>query len=135
MVWVVSRFRLKRPSWYLIFIHISPLTSLGQRSRPSWASQPQKLATLSPQPEGKTTEFVRTGCGNGEKDNWMNYLKVIISEKKMDGGLCKTYPSLDRGLVPTLWGRVLRALWHIASKRGFVTFVTVLSRRGIVTII
>jgi len=26
MVWVVSRLRLKGPSWYRIFIYISPLT-------------------------------------------------------------------------------------------------------------
>ena len=61
MVWVVSRLRL-------IFIYISPLTSSGQRSRASWASHPQKSATLSPQPGGKTTKFVRTGggiCGGG----------------------------------------------------------------------
>ena len=63
MVWVVSRLRLKGPSWYLIFIYISPLSSMGQRSRTSWAHQPQKSATLSPQPGGKTTKFIRTGGG------------------------------------------------------------------------
>jgi len=67
MVWVVSRLRRKGQSWYLIFIYISPLTSLGQRSRPSWASQPQKSATLLPQPGGKTTKFIRTGGGTGGK--------------------------------------------------------------------
>jgi len=63
MVWVGSRLRLKGPSRYLIFIYISPLTSLGQRSRAYWALQPQKSATLSPQPGGKTTKFIRTDGG------------------------------------------------------------------------
>jgi len=67
MVWVVSRFRLKGPSWYLIFIYISPITSLGQRSRASWAPQLQKSAMLSSQPGGKTKKFVRTGGGIGVK--------------------------------------------------------------------
>ena len=66
MVWVVSRIRLKGPSWYLIFIYISPLTSLGQGSCTSWAPIPQKSATLSPQSEGKTTKFI-TGGGIGEE--------------------------------------------------------------------
>ena len=73
MVWVVIRFRLKGPSWYLIFIYISPLTSLGQRSRAPWAPQPQKSATLSPQPGGKTTKFVRTGGGIGGKKKYLHY--------------------------------------------------------------
>jgi len=64
MVWVVSRLRLKGPSWYLIFIYISPLTSLEQRSRASCAPQPQKSATLLPQPGGKTTKSIRTGGYN-----------------------------------------------------------------------
>ena len=41
---------------------ISLLTSSGQRSRASWASQPQKSDTLSPQPGGKPRKFIRT-CG------------------------------------------------------------------------
>jgi hypothetical protein len=61
MVWVVSRFRLKAPPC-ISSSCISPLTSLGQRSRASWASQPQKSATLSPQPGGKPRKFIRT-CG------------------------------------------------------------------------
>ena len=61
MVWVVSRFRLKaRPG--ISFSSISPLTSSGQRSHASWASKPQKSATLSPQPGGKPRKFIRT-CG------------------------------------------------------------------------
>ena len=67
MVGVVSRFRFKGPFWYLIFTHVSPLTSSGQGSRASWASQTQKSAKLYPQPGGKTTKFIRTGGGIGEK--------------------------------------------------------------------
>ena len=59
MVWVVSRFRLKAPSG-ISSSYISPLTSSGQRSRAPWASQPQKSATLSPQPGGKPRNFIRT---------------------------------------------------------------------------
>jgi len=40
---------------------------MGERSRASWASQPQKSAMLSPQPGGKTTKFIRTGGGTGGK--------------------------------------------------------------------
>ena len=36
-----------------LYIFVTPLTSSGQRSRASWASQPQKSTTLSPQPGGK----------------------------------------------------------------------------------
>jgi len=74
VVWVVSRLRLKGPSWYLIFIHISPLTSLGQRSRASRVPQPQTLATLSPQLGEKTTKLIRTGGGIGEKKNLNKFL-------------------------------------------------------------
>ena len=73
MVWVVSRFRCKGPSWYLIFTHTT--TTSGQRSCASWASQPQKSAILSPQPGGKTTKFIRTGGGNGGKKK---YLQRIV---------------------------------------------------------
>ena len=66
MVWVVSRFRLKAPPG-ISSSYISPLTSLGQRSRASWASLPQKLATLSPQPGGKPRKFIRTCGGIGEE--------------------------------------------------------------------
>ena len=67
MVWVVSRFRLKVPPG-ISSSRLSPLTSSGQRSRASWASQPQKSATLSPQPGGKPRKFIRTcgGTGGGE---------------------------------------------------------------------
>ena len=66
MVWVVSRFRLKAPPG-ISSPCVSPLTSSGQRSRPSWASQSQKSVTLSPQPGGKPRKFVRTcgGIGRG----------------------------------------------------------------------
>ena len=66
MVWVVSRFRFKAPPGISPSC-ISPLTSSGQRSRASWASQPQKSATLSPQPGGKPRKFIRTCGGIGEK--------------------------------------------------------------------
>ena len=70
MVWVVSRFRLKAPPG-ISSSCISPLTSSGQRSRASRASQPQKSATLSPQPGGKTRKFVRTCGGIGEKNIYL----------------------------------------------------------------
>ena len=66
MVWVVSRFGLKAPPG-ISSSCISPLTSSGQRSRASWASQPQKSATLSLQPGGKPRKFVRT-CGGAGGD-------------------------------------------------------------------
>ena len=66
MVWVVSRFRLKAPPC-ISSSCISPLTSSEQRSRASWASQPQKSATLTPQPGGKPRKFIRTCGGIGRK--------------------------------------------------------------------
>ena len=66
MVWVVIRFRLKAPP-VISSSCISPLTSSGQRSRASCASQPQKSATLSPQPGGKPRKFIRTCGGIGPK--------------------------------------------------------------------
>jgi len=45
---------------------ISPLTSLGQRNRASWASHPQKSVTLLPCPGGKTMKSTRTCGGIGE---------------------------------------------------------------------
>ena len=65
MVWVVSRFRLQAPP-DISSSCISPLTSSGQRSRASWASQSQKSATLSPQPGGKPRKFIRTCGGIGK---------------------------------------------------------------------
>ena len=51
----------------LLALHppISPLTSLGQRNRASWASQPQKSVTLLPCPGGKTTKSVKDMWGIG----------------------------------------------------------------------
>ena len=66
MVWVVSRFRLTTPPG-ISSSCISALTSSGQRSRASWASQPQKSATLSPQPGWKPRKFIRTCGGIGRK--------------------------------------------------------------------
>ena len=74
MVWVVSRFRLKAPPG-ISYSYISPLTSSGQRSRASWASQPQKSASLSPQPGGKPRKFIRTCGGIGKK----KYIYISIA--------------------------------------------------------
>ena len=84
MVWEVSRFRLKAPP-VISSSCVSPLTSSGRR-RASWASQPQKSATLSPQPGGKPQKFIRT-CGGtgggGEKKNYFFYRAVyeVMLEK------------------------------------------------------
>ena len=72
IVWVVSRFRLKAPPG-ISSSCISPLTSSGQRSGAPWASQPQKSATLSPQPGGKPRKFVRTCGGIGRKKNIISF--------------------------------------------------------------
>ena len=74
----VSRFRLKSPPG-ISSSCISPLTSSGQRSRASWTSQPQKSATLSPQPGGKPRKFVRTcgGIGQKQKKNLSFYYMSI----------------------------------------------------------
>ena len=64
MVWVLSRFRLRAPP-DISSSCLSPLISSGQRSRASWASEPQKSATLSPQPGGKPRKFIRTCDGIG----------------------------------------------------------------------
>jgi hypothetical protein len=66
MVWVVSKFRLQAPPG-ISPPDISPFTPSGQRNCASWASQPQKSVTLSPQPGGKTARFIRTcgGIGGG----------------------------------------------------------------------
>ena len=70
--WVVSIFRLKAPPG-ISSSCISPLTSSGQLCRASWASQPQKSATLSPHPGGKPRKFIRTCGGNGGKTFWNHY--------------------------------------------------------------
>ena len=46
--------------------YIGTLTSSGQRSRAPWASEPQKSATLSPQPGGKPRTFIKTCGGIGK---------------------------------------------------------------------
>ena len=85
MVWVVSRFRLKAPPGFSSSC-ISPITSSGQRSRASWASQPQKSATLSPQSGGKPRKFIRT-CGSmggrGEIAFLTFFLKILGSQVKV----------------------------------------------------
>ena len=80
MVWAVSRFILKGPSWYLIFIYISPLTSLGQHSHASLSPQPQKSATLSAYPGGKTTKFIGTGGSIGGGKPFLN-LDIFLGHK------------------------------------------------------
>ena len=79
MVWVVSRFRLKIPSAIS-----SSCISSGQRSRASWASHPQKSATLSPQPEGKPRKFIRT-CGGIEK-KIITISKLVCHHQVYDRG-------------------------------------------------
>ena len=80
MVWVVSRFRLKAPPG-ISSSCISPLTSSEQRSRASRASQPQKSATLSPQPGGKPRSSSKhvVALEGGEKKN-------SFSDWALDGG-------------------------------------------------
>ena len=79
MVWVFSIFRLKAPPG-ISSSCISPLTSSGQRSRASWASQPQKSATLSPQPGGKPRKFIRTCGGIGGGGYWSVQYERIPSQ-------------------------------------------------------
>ena len=67
MVCLVSRFKLKALPG-ISFSCIPPLASSGQRSRASWASQPQKSATLSPQAGGKPRKFIITCGGIGPKN-------------------------------------------------------------------
>ena len=86
----LGRFRFKAPPG-ISSSCISPLTSSGQRSRVSLAFQPQKSATLSPQPGGKPRKFIRT-CGalggggvfkNEELDNFSNINrldKLIVAQ-------------------------------------------------------
>ena len=77
MVWVVSIFRLKALPG-ISSSCISPLTSSGQRSRASWASQTQKSATLSPQPGGKPRKFIRTCVGIGGEGGFYELKKVTV---------------------------------------------------------
>ena len=81
MVCVVSRFRLKAPP-RISSSCISPLTSSGQRSRASWASQPQKSATLSPQPGGKPRKFIRT-CGGIGGEVIIIIIIIILNRNKL----------------------------------------------------
>jgi hypothetical protein len=55
----------------VLHIHVSPSTSSGQRNCDSWASQPQKLVTLRPQPGGETTKSIR--------DMWWHWKKYSHS--------------------------------------------------------
>ena len=97
MVWVVSRFRLKAPLG-ISSSCISPLASSEQRSRASWASQPQKSATLSPQPGGKPRKFIRT-CG-GIGGGWGEYIYIYLERTwrtvQSSGNKLPTWSSCDR---------------------------------------
>ena len=108
IVWVVSRFRLKAPPG-ISSSCISPLTSSGQRSCASWASQPQKSATLSPQPGGKPRKFIRTcgGIGRGGKClqnirvvTTLMWLRIILDHSVF--GLCK-----NNGYYSHIWGSII----------------------------
>ena len=94
MVWVVSRFRIKAPP-DISSSCISPLTSSGQRSRASWASQPQKSATLSPQPGRKPRKFIRTcgGIGEGGKEKKISNRRMCHTEggDKRDSNKCNSH--------------------------------------------
>ena len=81
-VWVFSRFRLKAPPG-ISSSCISPLTSSGQRSRASWASQPQKSATLSPQPRTKPRKFITTCGGIGKKYYIILYYNLMGPQSYM----------------------------------------------------
>jgi hypothetical protein len=81
MVCVVSRFRLKALPG-ISSSYISPLTPSVQRNRVSWASQPQKSVTLSPQPGGKATKFIRTCGGMGGISVYFTY--VSVSDPKFE---------------------------------------------------
>ena len=100
MVWVVSRGRLEVPPGISSY-YISPLTSSGQRSRASWASQPQKSATLSPQPGGKPRKFIRTFGGTGGKGGAFTMVHI-----RRTWSLClgsqKSYTNLQRVLNCTI---------------------------------
>ena len=90
MVWVVSRFRLKTPPG-ISSSCMSPLTSSGQHSRASRASQPQKSAALSPQPGGKPQKFIRTCGGIGEGGNLFENLRLTkpwVHYRRFDGIVC-----------------------------------------------
>ena len=107
MVWVVSRFRLKAPPG-ISSSCISPLTSSGQRSRASWASQPQKSATLSPQPREKSRKFIRTCGGIGEKRRLPRIKKYYFRTGRRNHGrpLKKLLGAWDRNgstSGPTPW--------------------------------
>ena len=62
-----SLVELRLRSLLVLYIHISPSTSSGQRNCASWASQPQKSVTLLPCPGGRTTKST--------KDMWRDWTK------------------------------------------------------------
>ena len=113
MVWVVNRLRLKGPSWYLIFIYISPLNHWGNVAAPHGGPQPQKsAATLSPQPGGKTTKFIRTGGGIGEKKKIIS--SPSIAFRSLQG--CQVYGNS----FSTTQDPVSLALHHVPRNFSFL---------------
>ena len=110
MIWVVSRFRLKAPPG-ISSSCISPLTSSGQCSRTSWASHPQKSATLSPQPGVKPRKFIRTCGGIGKKKglqcgtNWD--LKYYVANFGYDA-----IGFTNKGMRSTSVNDETHNLWH-----------------------
>ena len=77
MVWVVSRSRLKAPPGTLS-PYISPLTPSGQRNCASWASQPQKLVTLPPQPGGGNHKSLYEHVVALEKKNFDGFHHAVL---------------------------------------------------------
>ena len=123
MVWVVSRFRLKAPPG-ISSSCISPLTSSGQRSRASWASQPQKSPTLSPQPGEKPRKFIRTsrGIGGGGKHK----ITVLISTVQLHlSGLIGTasHPDMQNIRIIGFFFENRLHLWLEMGKKSLQTAV------------
>ena len=82
---VISISRLKAPPGTSL-PNISPLIPSGQRNCASWASQPQKSVTLSPQPGGATK--VRMNM-------WWHYERERERERETDR---QTDRQTERGL-------------------------------------
>ena len=81
-----------------------------------WASQPQKSATLSPQPGGKPRKFIRTCCGIGgggiQKGFWgdPHALFYVSSEKKLfqqDGATAHMASNSMAALLPIFRDQII----------------------------
>ena len=131
MVWVISRFRLKAHPG-ISSSCISPLTSSGQRSRASWASQPQKSATLSPQPGGRPRKFIRTRGGIGGKKKTFNVhtpychlghaqLNNIFPRYLINGMIFKKKKLLN--IRSVFWFSLQIFVWNIShSKKNWLRY-------------